>query len=279
LALVVALHQRAVDSPAPEPESGALASLVPILAARAHAAGLRVVLYPVLVIDEVGRGRWRGTLAPPSWRTWFRGYGDTIVRLARLCEESQVELLVVGAELISSERHSAAWSDLIRSVRAVFRGRLTYSSNWDALTVSPFLDNLDYLSCNAYAAQSPLRTDEMAAGWISFQHRLVRWHQRWGRPILLMEVGFPSIAGSCAESWDYLRTGAPDAAQQALCFDAFFKAWRGQKYLQGLFVYAWEGDGGPMDRSYSPRGKPAATIITRVFAEMGTRETETSRAN
>src|SRR5207253_649355 len=100
--------------------------------AEAHAAGLAVFLFPILRLERQGPpDEWRGTLTPRDRAALFSSYTRALVRLARLAERRGVELLSVGSELSTLDGDRAPWVPLVAAVRAVYRGALTYSGNWD----------------------------------------------------------------------------------------------------------------------------------------------------
>jgi len=43
------------------------------------------------------------------------------------------------------------------------------------------------------------------------------------------------------------------------------ETWGPVDPLAGMFIFAWEGRGGPTDLSYTPRGKPAEKVLQRWF--------------
>jgi hypothetical protein len=98
---------------------------------QAHGVGLGVLLMPVVQLEQTGKGKWRGALQPVSWDLWFQSYEHFLLHYARLAQEEEVTLFSVGSELSSSEVHVTRWRALIDRVRAIYRGELTYSANWD----------------------------------------------------------------------------------------------------------------------------------------------------
>src|SRR5205085_7888498 len=63
---------------------------------------LRVILMPIVLLDDPIGSEWRGTIHP-YWEKWFESYRDTMKHFAWIAEANHVDLLVVGSELVSAE--------------------------------------------------------------------------------------------------------------------------------------------------------------------------------
>ncbi|MBI5201585.1 MAG: hypothetical protein HY925_08385, partial [Elusimicrobia bacterium] len=94
---------------------------------RARALGLSVALKPH--VDLPG-DLPRSLLQPADGTVWFGEYRAFITHYARLAAEEDCALFVVGTELFltSGILHKREWERVIREVRAVYPGRLTYAA-------------------------------------------------------------------------------------------------------------------------------------------------------
>ncbi len=272
ISLVISIHQDNIYSDgvylSPATPSNDTISRV---AAAAHARGMSVFLFPIIYIVDVRPGRWRGTIEPPSWQRWFDSYGRVMLGYADLAERCGIELLLVGCEQLTSEKQRDLWLDLISRVRQRYRGKLTYSSNWDRLSKEPWLEKLDYLGSNGYfelARSNRPNKQELLYNWQRIKEKYAEWQQRYKKPLLFTEIGYPSVDGCSRSPWDYTTDHPADADEQALCYRAFFESWDKVPFLKGLFLYNWWGEGGANDRDYTPRGKPAEGILREWFARL-----------
>lgn len=241
----------------------------------AHRRGMSVLLMPIVYVDEMEEGEWRGTLDPPDWKAWFAEYGRMILHYARLAAEEHVSILSVGSELCSAESRREEWLELIGAIRALYAGALTYSSNWDHREELSFGEALDYLGMNAYFELSrdpEAPVDELVRAWRPIQAEVERWRGSVGKPLLLTEVGYPSRHGAAMDPWDYTAAGLPDPEAQERAYRAFLEAWAGAPGLAGVYFYLWWGEGGPADTGYTPKGKPAEALLRGWFAEIAQRE-------
>jgi hypothetical protein len=245
----------------------------------ARRRGMSVLLMPFLYVDRMEAGEWRGALQPPDWPAWFDQYGDFILHYARLAQREGVEYLSIGSELCSTEARSDEWSVLIDAVRAVYRGKLLYSSNWDHLESVGFAQRLDVLGMNAYfkLSDDPNAPEEhMVAAWEGIRREVETWRRGVGLDIILTEVGYPSRHGAGIDPWNYDAPGAADLEIQARCYRAFRKAWEGAPHVRGVYFYLWWGAGGAGDTGYTPRGKPAEQVIRQWFGGQGPLQAERS---
>ncbi len=270
VSLVVRWSQRDVSATQIGPAASITVDdgLVREVIALAKARDLRVFLLPTLHLRRMKRGQWRGRLEPEDWDAWFTSYQSFILHYAELAQASGVALLSVGSELVSSERHDVHWRRVIAAVRAVFRGELTYSANWDHFEPVPFWDALDVVGVTAYPelsdADDPTQA-QLAAGWAPFQARLRGWAARKGHRYIFTEVGFPAHADAARRPWDYTARGPADVQLQLRCFRSMYQVWQADDRLDGFYIWNWFGVGGAADNGYTPRGKPSEKLLEYWF--------------
>ncbi|MGH7177165.1 MAG: glycoside hydrolase family 113, partial [Tepidisphaeraceae bacterium] len=138
------------------------------LVRHAKSRNLRVILMPIVLLDAPVGNDWRGTIHPDSWREWWESYRAMLSHFAWIAQTSGVDVFVVGSELVSTEDKPAEWKETIAMVRATFKGRLTYSSNWDHYTAVPFWDQLDLIGMNSYwimGDNERVTVDEIKGRW------------------------------------------------------------------------------------------------------------------
>jgi hypothetical protein len=229
----------------------------------AKQAGLRVTLKP-----HLWAGRFTGEIAfedESRFNDWFAEYRAWILHSARLAQLHDVDLLSIGNELGGVTTHEAAWRELIRSVRRIYQGEVTYAANWDReFEAVKFWDELDYIGVNFYF---PLVQDGgiPAPGsprLLELSGRLRTLSSRYGKPLLFTEVGFPSISTAATEPWR--ETNAPlDLELQRRCYETVFQAFAGEPWFTGMYWWKWptHGRGGPFDPTYNPIGKPALDVV------------------
>lgn len=249
----------------------------------AHGKGLRVILMPIILLSDPRGNEWRGVISPPSWDDWFDRYRQFLLHFARIAADNDVEVLSVGSELVSTERYTRQWRDVVAAARKVFPGQLTYSANWDHYKVVEFWDDLDLVGMTSYykLSEDPSPSLEtLIESWKPIQRGLLRWQESINKPLLFTEVGWASQEGASIEPWNYYRQKTATAAgieEQRRCYQAFMQTWGPllekqdpRKPVVGGVIW-WEfstATGGPEDFGYTPRGKPAEKELQRWFERM-----------
>lgn len=113
-----------------------------------------------------------------------------------------MDLFCVGCELISTQKpeHLPRWQELIAQARRRFGGRLIYSTNWDAYDKPGFWRLLDAVGVAGYwnltlgASDPSAPTEgELAARWAQIRRRVLIFADAQNRPVLLTELGYPSL--------------------------------------------------------------------------------------
>jgi len=245
------------------------------LIAHAHSKKLRVVLMPVVLLENARKGEWRGKIEPSSWDAWWEDYGNYIAHWAKLAAECDVETMMVGSELVSTEKQTDRWRTLIKRIRNIHpKGRLSYSSNWDHYWVPQFWDDLDVVGMTTYhdltGGKAPT-LENILAGWKPIKAKILAWQKTVNRPIMFTEVGWPNQITCAQYAWNYYQSpGKTDPAAQAACFEAFFQTWINEKCVAGILVWEWrtyddENVDPDTDDSYVPCGKPAMKVIRKYF--------------
>ena len=235
---------------------------------RAHARGLGVLLFPIIELDRVRRGEWRGTLRPADADVWWRSYEAFILHYAAIAAEEKVAMLAIGSELGSTEGWRDRWFHLAGKTRARYPGKLVYSANWDRYQQVSFWARVDYVAVSAYfgvVGDADAGEAQIAAGWRRALAELTAFAARQGKPLILTEVGLPSRDGAATAPWDYTRRAAIDLEEQRRGYAGFFAAWRKTPALAGAFVWHWFGKGGLDDGGYTARGKPAEVVLRRAY--------------
>ena len=234
---------------------------------------LEVTVFPILRLRTAKPGEWRGTLAPSNPTEWFRRYADLLGDLAAVANLTGASRFVVGSELSSLDGDVERWKPLLERIRAVFKGSLVYSANWDHFREAKLLDLVDEDGVTGYFnlradARAPSDEPALEEGWRRVKQELDAWHALRRHPLVLTELGYRSRAGCTASPWDEGAGGTVDLDEQRRAFEAFRRVWAASPVLDGVYVWNWYGYGGPTSISYTPRGKPAEAEVKRLLQDL-----------
>lgn len=238
--------------------------------AQVRGAGMRAALMPVVRLQRRGPQDWRGRITPADGLdAWFTAYRNFILPLARIAEQQGAERLVVGSELSSLEPYAKHWRTLISDLRHEFAGTLTYSANWDRIDAVGFWDALDEAGLTAYFPLAKDReapsSDAIAEAWRSPRAQIDALARRVGKPVLVTEIGYVSQQGAAGMPWEHSTVADVDLALQRRLYRGFCDAFAETPSVSGFYVWNWFGFGGPRDRGFTPRGKPAANELATCF--------------
>ncbi len=243
----------------------------------AHALGLKVMLKPHvdprhLPDSRTGRFSINFGSDEAAWAAWFASYTRFITHFAALAEETGADYFTIGCELEGTVHRADEWRAVIRQIRAVYSGALTYAAltYFEPLQVT-WWDALDAIGIDAYYGLTLTKeptTAQMSLGWAPNLAYLSLMASTWQKPIIITEVGYMSVDGTNILPGDWSLQGDVDLQEQADAYQALFNSLQGQPWCQGIFWWAVNPNpdqGGAQDRGYSFHNKPAEAVLRRYF--------------
>lgn len=232
---------------------------------QAHAAGLKVMLKPQVWIPR----HWTGALdfdTDAEWEQWERDYEKYILTFAAIATSAGTDLFCIGTEFRTAiEKRPWFWTKLIRKVRGLYAGKITYSSNWDDWDKVPFWSELDYIGLGGYFPLVEGNTpdiESLRTAWKPLCKRLQEFSEQQGKPILFTEFGYLSVDGAGWRNWELeqgIKGRIINQLAQSNCYEALFSTFQHQSWWAGGFVWKWfpnmSGHEGYPERDYTPQGK------------------------
>ncbi|MCC7447325.1 MAG: hypothetical protein IT324_07920 [Anaerolineae bacterium] len=241
----------------------------------AHNLGMKVMLKPHIDLFS-DAAHWRGDIDfgsnATAWKLWFANYTKFIVHYAMLAQQLGADYLVVGTELRNTTMRADEWRAVIKAVRAVYTGPITYAAHHEEDAHITWWDALDAIGIDAYypvVAVARPTLEQLKAGWQPVIARLERTAQRWGKPIIFTEIGYQSAAGISQTPWGVGGKKIIDLKEQADCYQAVFDVLQDKDWWQGVFWWVWTTNpkqGGPNDADFTAHDKPAAAILKAHYA-------------
>lgn len=226
--------------------------------------GLRVILKPML---NCRNHVWRAhinffdleVVCEPKWSTWFRSYNEYILHYAQIAEEKECEMLIIGCELVQTERKEGYWRELIEQVRKVYQGLITYNTDKYQETEIKWWDAVDVISSSGYY---PINE------WEENLDRIEAVVTKFDKPFFFAECGCPCRTGSANIPNDWTFQGPKDVMEQARYYEAMFEACSKREFVQGFACWDWLSNllDYPVDNDgYSVYQKPAADRIKKWY--------------
>lgn len=159
--------------------------------------GLKIMLKPQIWVLN---GMYTGFIkinSKSEWLMFEEPYKNFILNYTRIATDIKADLFCVGVELeCFAIARPKFWSELINSVKSIYKGKLTYASNWDEYKRISFWNQLDFIGVDAYFPLSNLinpSTLVLSKGWKIHKSNLYQIHQKFNRPILFTEYGYRSV--------------------------------------------------------------------------------------
>ncbi len=229
------------------------------------------------VIDKSRGVEWRGDLSlkkEQDWNILENSYEAYILELAQIAKDQKVELFAVGTELKKfATQRPAFWRQLIKKVRKIYSGPITYAANWDEYNKISFWQDLDYIGVDTYFPINRMKTPEVRKtirNWKAIQRQLRKLSKAEDRQILLTEFGYRNVSYAGKRPWTHDKgENIPINNQtQVNLYQAFFQTFWKKSWVAGGFSWKWfahpkSGN----DTSFSVQGKPALAVLQKWYAQ------------
>ncbi|MCR5595273.1 MAG: glycosyl hydrolase family 53 [Lachnospiraceae bacterium] len=248
-----------------------------------HRNGIKVCLKPMIDSED---GVWRALIDFPDqtmfeqdyyWKTWFEYYQAYILHYARIAEYSHCEMLCLGCEMLGTERKESYWRDLIAEVRKVYSGKLTYNTNHSREDQAGWYDALDYIGTSAYykvAGEGGASAADMKKEWDQVADRLEKTCDRFGKPVIFMEIGCRSARGCATMPWDFMRKEFPrDEDEQANFYESCLETFSDKSWFAGIFWWDWSSviyetkEEAAKDKGFNIHMKKAEEVLRKWWKE------------
>ena len=242
----------------------------------AQQLGLKVLIKPHVWLRGAG---WPGEFTlntEEEWQQWEENYRKYIISYARLSDSLDVEIFSMGTEYRKAvvERPDF-WLDLIKEVRSIYDGKLTYAANWDNYQNVGFWSELDYIGIDSYfdlSRQKEPAVAHLKEQWEPVKKKLQAFSENKNKPILFTEFGYQSVDYTADGHWKYERgERSLNMQAQANAYQAVFETFWDEERFAGGFLWKWfdqhERRGGPTNDRYTPQNKPAEQTIREWYGK------------
>lgn len=254
---------------------------------RLKSLGLKVCLKPIINCED---GVWRAHITFPDiefpvtkkparpyhntyWDEWFSCYTAFMCHYAEIAEDTGVEMLCIGCEMLGTEHKEDYWRRLIEEVRKVYSGELIYNTNHGSEENVAWFDAVDYIGTSAYytVGKNGDSEEDMIKGWEKVKPRLKAVSEKFGKKVIFMEIGCRSAKGCSAMPWDFQHKDLPfDEDEQDRFYSSALKAFSDEPWFDGFFWWDWQTKLEPnvqygTDTGFSIIGKKAEKTLTEWY--------------
>lgn len=256
---------------------------------QAHARGLKVLLVPHLWVES---GGWRAEIDPDGaegWRRFAESYRGFVLEWARFGARARVDMLAVGVELRSwvTTTHAPSFFPILRDVRAVYAGPLTYAANWDDVEQTVIWGELDVIGINAFYPltdrQNASQT-ELEQGGLEVAKKVKALAELWQKPVVFNEFGYTARVDPALRPWewpDHMRDVKVDARAQAAAYRGLLRGMLATAELRGGFVWRLYADPDDLSQEaewgFSPRGREAELLLRGAYWSRWASDSATTR--
>jgi hypothetical protein len=244
----------------------------------AHQLGMRVMLD--LAVGFASEGAvWHGMIgqgySENDWTQWFANYTKAATNYAEFAAQNQIDAYNISSELESTVHREKQWREVVAAVRKVYTGPLLFSlgtpAAWEAVQ---FWDAVDYIGIHPYdfklAHSSQPGLADLETAWKPQVDRLEKLAKKWNRPIVITELGYPSMDGIGMDMNNYANNPSPkvNLQESALLYQALLDSFSGKDWFHGFFPLGIFSYGNPSNSDnilFSVAGKPAEDVIRKFY--------------
>jgi hypothetical protein len=211
-----------------------------------------------------------------EWKEWEKDYARYILTYAKIAEKYKVEMLCIGTEYkIAATKRELFWRGLIKAIRKIYKGKITYAANWDNYQNIKFWDELDFIGIDAYFPLSQTKdgnTKELNLKWEGIITQLNKFSKENKKKIIFTEFGYKSTNYSTWNQWEIENIRSDEKVNikaQEIAYSALFSNVWNQSWFSGGFLWKWfpsdEKSGGLKNSDYTPQHKPVEEIIIKYY--------------
>ncbi|WP_435415435.1 glycoside hydrolase family 113 [Polaribacter aestuariivivens] len=245
-------------------------------AERFQKEGVKIMVKPHI---WVYRGEFTGNIKMTSeenWQVLENSYLSFILTYANAAEKLKADIFCIGTELEQFViNRPDYWQKVIKEIRKVYKGKLTYAANWDEFKRVPFWSELDFIGVDAYFPLTDKKSPSVAdfeLGWTPHKNEIIKVQKQFNKPVLFTEFGYRSVDFSGKEPWNSNRVeDSVNLKAQVNGLQAIHNQFWKEDWFAGGFVWKWfhshERVGGEKNNRFTPQNKPAEELLRTLYSQ------------
>ncbi|QTE22109.1 glycoside hydrolase family 113 [Polaribacter cellanae] len=238
--------------------------------------GIKIMIKPHIWVYH---GEFTGDIKMTSEENWAileNSYLEFILTYAKVAEKLEASILCIGTELEQFViNRPDYWQKIIKEIRKVYKGKLTYAANWDEFKRVPFWSELDFIGVDAYFPLTDKKSPTVAdfeKGWKPHKEEIKQVQKQFNKPVLFTEFGYRSVDFSGKEPWNSNRVVESINLQaQVNGLQAIHNQFWQEDWFAGGFVWKWfhshDRVGGEKNNRFTPQNKPAEELLRKLYSQ------------
>ena len=238
------------------------------LIAYAKSKDLKVIVKPMLNVED---GYWRAYIrffdedvpCEPKWSDWFKNYYEYLLFYGKFCEENNVDIIIIGCEMVGTDHRESEWRLLVKKLREIYNGKLTYNCDKYQEHNVKWWDALDYISSSGYYPKGSIEAE---------LNRIEKVVKAYNKPFFFAEGGCPSTlnASKNPNDWTIVRGGVDSEEEQYEYYKEFLEETYKKEFISGFCFWDWPmkspiKEKEKLAKDYSIKFKKAEKIISEYY--------------
>ena len=208
-----------------------------------------------------------------DWLIFEKNYEKFILDYAKIAASTNCEILCIGTELNDFvTNRTSFWNQLIKKIRNVYSGKITYAENWDTFEKVPFLSEIDFIGIDAYFPLTNKKTPtlkSLAKAWISVKSRIEKLSKKFDKKVIFTEYGYQSKDFTANEPWDHSKKQNVNLLAQQNSLAILLATFWNEPWFEGGFLWKWYDNhnqvGGNSDTDYTVQNKSSELLLGNFY--------------
>lgn len=234
---------------------------------------IKVMLKPQIWIPNGGFTGHIKMNSEKNWKALENSYEKFILFYAKIAKDNSCDLFCIGTEMNTFVvARPTYWNNLIKKIKKIYTGKITYAENWDTYKTVPFITKIDYIGIDAYFPLDSAKTptiDAINKAWQPIKKEMQQLTKKHNKKILFTEFGYQSKNYATLEPWDHSKKRTLNLKAQENALTSLFNVFWKEKWFAGGFLWKWydthEEAGGKTDTDYTIQNKPVEEIVRKQF--------------
>jgi hypothetical protein len=236
-------------------------------------SAIKIMIKPQIWIPNGGFTGSINYRSEAEWLAFERQYERFIMTYVSLAITNKVELFCIGTELkFFAQKRALFFRNLIKKIRKVYKGKLTYAENWDCYSQIGFWNKLDFIGIDAYFELDDSKTpqvENLLKKWDVIKRAIKLVSIKSKRPVLFTEYGYQSKDFTTQKPYQFSDKSIVNLQAQSNALEAIFKAFWHEKWFAGGFNWKWYDNHAlsreTFDTDYTVQNKPAENILKKYY--------------